>query len=68
MTHLIYTGNISDGTPILFAVDKARGETLARIEAPAESSLGMMAYIHEGRQYIMLQTGPKLTAMALANF
>ena len=29
MTHLIYTGNISDGTPILFAVDKASSETLA---------------------------------------
>ena len=45
MTRLIYTGNISDDTPTLFAVDKARGETLARIEAPAESSLGMMASV-----------------------
>jgi quinoprotein glucose dehydrogenase len=65
---LIYAGNISDGTPTIFAVDKATGETLAQVEAPAESSYGMMTYIHKGRQYIMLQTGPKLTAMALAEY
>ncbi|MDA0680248.1 MAG: PQQ-binding-like beta-propeller repeat protein [Proteobacteria bacterium] len=62
---LIYAGNVSDGTPTIFAVDKATGETLAQVEAPAESSYGMMTYVHKGRQYIMLQTGPKLTAMAL---
>lgn len=65
---LIYAGNVSDGTPTIFAVDKATGETLAQVEAPAESSYGMMTYIHKGRQYIMLQTGPKLTAMALAEY
>jgi glucose dehydrogenase len=65
---LIYVGNISDGTPTIFAVDKATGETLAQIEAPAESSYGMMTYIHKGRQYIMLQTGSKLTSMALAEY
>jgi quinoprotein glucose dehydrogenase len=26
---------------------------------------GMMTYTHRGRQYIMLQTGPTLTAVAL---
>ena len=49
-------------------MDKATGETLAQIEAPAESSYGMMTYVHKGRQYIMLQTGPTLTAMALAEY
>jgi quinoprotein glucose dehydrogenase len=29
------------------------------------TSYGMMTYVHEGRQYIMLQTGPTLTAVAL---
>jgi quinoprotein glucose dehydrogenase len=62
---LIYAGNVSDGTPTLFAVDKASGETLASVEAPAETNYGIMSYMHEGRQYIMLQTGPTLTAMAL---
>jgi quinoprotein glucose dehydrogenase len=62
---LIYAGNVSDGTPTLFAVDKASGETLASVEAPAETNYGIMTYMHKGRQYIMLQTGPTLTAMAL---
>jgi quinoprotein glucose dehydrogenase len=67
-TLLIYAGNVHDGTPTLFAVDKASGETLARVEAPADSNYGMMTYIHNGKQYLMLQTGPKLTAMALPDF
>ena len=31
----------------------------------ADSSYGIMSYVHKGKQYVMLQTGPKLTAMAL---
>ena len=65
---LIHTGNASDGTPMLYAVDKASGETLSEVEVPADSSYGIMTYIHKGKQYIMLQTGPKLTAMALADY
>jgi glucose dehydrogenase len=64
-TLLIYAGHGSDDTPYLYAVDKATGEQLGKVEAPGGSSYGMMTYIHNGRQYIMLQTGPKLTAMAL---
>jgi len=65
---LIHTGNASDGTPTLYAVDKQTGERLASIEVPAESSYGMMTYVHKGKQYIMLQTRSTLTAMALAEF
>ena len=67
-TLLMYASRSSDGTPHLFAVDKATGDELARVEVPAASSYGMMTYIHEGRQYVILQTGPTLTAMALADF
>ena len=63
---LIYSGSIGDGTPHLFAVDKMTGEELARLEVSALSRYGMMTYQHDGHQYLMLQTGPKLTAMALA--
>ncbi len=65
---LIHTGNASDGTPTLYAVDKQSGERLASIEVPAESSYGMMTYVHNGKQYIMLQTRSTLTAMALGEF
>jgi len=65
---LIHTGNASDGTPTLYAVDKQTGERLASIEVPGESSYGMMTYVHNGKQYIMLQTRSTLTAMALGEF
>jgi quinoprotein glucose dehydrogenase len=50
---------------MLYGVDKATGEILAEVEAPAVSSYGMMTYVHKGKQYVMLQTGRTLTAMAL---
>ena len=64
-TLLIYAGNGSDGTPYLYALDKATGEQLAKVEVPERSSYGMMTYMHDGKQYVLLQTGPRLTAMAL---
>ncbi|MEX2130482.1 MAG: PQQ-binding-like beta-propeller repeat protein [Pseudohongiellaceae bacterium] len=64
-TMLIYSDVDSDGTPMLYAIDKASGEEVGAIEVPARSSYGMSSWVHEGRQYIILQTGPKLTAMAL---
>jgi len=62
---MVYASTTSDGTPTLFALDKMSGKELSRVEVPATSRYGMMTYIHEGRQYIMLQTGSKLTALAL---
>lgn len=64
-TLLIYGNPSSDGTPQLFAIDKATGEEVGRIEAPAQSRYGMSSWIHDGHQYLILQTGSKLTAMAL---
>jgi quinoprotein glucose dehydrogenase len=64
-TMLIYGNVTSDGTPHIFALDKATGEELARVEAPATSRYGMSSWVHEGRQYVILQTGSTLTAMAL---
>lgn len=62
---LIYSDAASDGTPTLWAIDKASGEIIGEIEAPARSGYGMSSWVHDGHQYIMLQTGSKLTAMAL---
>ena len=62
---LVYAGDVSDGTPHLFAIDKATGRELARIPVSAASRYGMMSYVHEGEQYIVLLTGSKLTAMSL---
>ncbi|MDP6415844.1 MAG: hypothetical protein QGG54_12600, partial [Gammaproteobacteria bacterium] len=62
---LIYSDQASDGTPTLWAIDKASGEIIGEIEAPARSSYGMSSWVHDGHQYIMLQTSSKLTALAL---
>jgi quinoprotein glucose dehydrogenase len=62
---LVYSNITSDGTPHLFAVDKMTGAELARVEVPAATRYGMSSWMHDGRQYIILQTGSTLTAMAL---
>ncbi|MDZ7770790.1 MAG: PQQ-binding-like beta-propeller repeat protein [Woeseiaceae bacterium] len=67
-TLLIYAGESSDDTPHLYAVDKATGEQLGKVEVPERSSYGMMTYVHDGRQYLILQTGPRLTALAIADY
>lgn len=61
----IYASEASDGTPMLYFVDKLTGEHLGGVETPERTRYGMMTYMHEGKQYIMLQSGPKLVAMAL---
>ncbi len=67
-TLLMYAAEASDGTPHLYAVDKSSGEQIAKVEIPAQTRYGAMTYVHDGKQYVILQTGPSLTAMALADW
>jgi len=67
-TMFMYTSTASDGTPMLFFVDKVSGEELGSVEIPAPVNYGISTYMHEGKQYIVLQTAAKLTVMALAEF
>ena len=63
---LIYSDMDHDGqTALLYAIDKKTGEEVGRVEVPAQSRYGMSSWKHDGHQYIILQTGSKLTAMAL---
>jgi glucose dehydrogenase len=62
---LLYAGEGSDETPYLIAVDKFNGQEIGRVEVPKSSNFGMMSYVHKGKQYVMLQTGNTLTAVAL---
>lgn len=41
----------------LHARDKATGEILASVPLPAPGQYGMMTYMHEGKQYIVVQIG-----------
>ena len=64
-TMLVYSDTATDGTPMLYAINKATGAIEAEIEVPDRSRYGMSTWVHNGHQYIILQTGAKLTAMAL---
>ena len=64
-TLLMYASAMSDDTPALFAVDKMTGEQVGKVEVPESSRYGMMNFMHDGRQYVVLQTGGRLTALAL---
>ena len=46
-----------NGMPMLHARDKQTGEILASVEIPVPGQYGMMTYMHEGRQYILVQSG-----------
>ena len=46
-----------DGMPLLHARNKQTGKILASIEIPIPGQYGMMAYMHDGKQYILLQAG-----------
>ena len=43
------------GEPVLRAVDKKTGERLGIVDIPAPGQYGMMTYLHDGRQYIVVQ-------------
>ncbi|HSJ24147.1 MAG TPA: PQQ-binding-like beta-propeller repeat protein [Longimicrobiales bacterium] len=54
---LLMYGEGRGGAPLLHAVDKRTGETIASVELPAPTNTAPMTYLHEGRQYIVLAVG-----------
>jgi glucose dehydrogenase len=64
-TLLMVSGIASDGTPQLYAHDKRTGERLGQVALPAHSSYGMMTYMHEGVQYVVVQLPGSLQALRL---
>ena len=51
------TAEGATGDPLLHAIDKRTGEHLGSVEMPAPGQYGMMTYMHEGRQFIIVQIG-----------
>ena len=52
---LLLTAEGSGGASVLHALDKMTGERLGTVELPAPGQYGMMAFMHEGREYIVVQ-------------
>ena len=46
-----------NGMPMLHARDKLSGQILASAELPIPGQYGMMTYMHNGVQYIVVQSG-----------
>ena len=64
-TMLVASGRTSDSTPHIFAIDKQTGERLGAVEIPGVSRYGMSSWVHEDRQYIVVQLQGGLAAYAL---
>ena len=52
---LLLTAEGAGGAPVLHALDKRSGARLGTVELPAPGQYGMMGYLHEGRQYVVVQ-------------
>ena len=52
---LLLTAEGSGGAPVLHALDKMTGERLGTVDLPAAGQYGMMGYMHEGQQYVLVQ-------------
>ena len=64
-TLLFATGQTADGAWKLFAIDKQTGERVGTVDIPGSSRYGMSSWMHEGKQYIIIQLNDGLAAMAL---
>jgi hypothetical protein len=62
---LLAPGQTADGSTRLFAIDKTSGKRLASIPTAGLSRYGMMTYMHQGKQYIVVQLSNGLQAFAL---
>ncbi len=52
---LLLAAEGGSGEPVLHALDKRTGERLGTVELPGQGRYGMMSYMHEGQQYIVVQ-------------
>ncbi len=64
-TLLFATGQTADNRPHLFGIDKKTGKRVAAVATPAPSQYGLMTYMHQGKQYVILPVAGGYTAMAL---
>ena len=64
-TLLLASGQTADGAPQLFAIDKRTGERIGAVPLPRLTRYGMSSWVHEGRQYVIVQLPDGIAAMGL---
>ncbi len=64
-TLLFATGATADSEPHLFGIDKTTGKRVGAVATPALGLYGLMTYMHQGKQYLVLPVTGGYTALAL---
>jgi quinoprotein glucose dehydrogenase len=64
-TLLMATGLTSDNKPHLFAIDKKTGRRVGKVETPLRGEYGIMTYMHDGKQYVVMSVQGGYIALAL---
>ncbi len=64
-TLLLATGTTADERNHLFAIDKKTGKRVGQVPTQRLGQYGLMTYLHQGKQYIVLPRNGGYTALAL---
>ena len=64
-TLLLSSGQTSDGTSNVFAIDKRTGARLGAVPLPGLTRSGMSTWVPDGRQYVIIQIQDGIAAMGL---
>jgi quinoprotein glucose dehydrogenase len=64
-TLLLATGTTADDRPHLFAIDKKTGKRVGQVPTPRIGAYGLMTYMHQGKQYVVMPRNGGYTTLAL---
>jgi quinoprotein glucose dehydrogenase len=64
-TLLFSAGQTADSRNNLFGIDKKTGKRVGAVVIPRAGGYGLMSYLHNGKQYIVIPTNGGYTAVAL---
>ncbi len=64
-TLLLATGQTADNKPQLFGIDKKTGKRVGSVEVSRLGGYGLMTYLHQGKQYVVLPINGGYTTLAL---
>ena len=64
-TLLLATGQTADNQPHLFAIDKKTGKRVGAVTTPRLGTYGLMTYLHQGKQYVVVPMNGGYAAYAL---
>jgi quinoprotein glucose dehydrogenase len=60
---LLYGAEAGDGNPYVFAVDKRTGKEIGRVRVPRPVRYGMITYMHQGKQHLVVQMPGGIAAL-----